>query len=201
VREIEDGVSERLSEYVAALTPGATVRRARVLSSILTDDRIVDASVTITRDGAAEPGDSFALEAGKVARAASPPVTFAAPSYDEASPVAEALVFVDLDLSLSIARRPAAELEPDVRTRFQALLDTTLPGNPIAFSAVLSSVRDPEADPSAARFVADAEQTLVAFEREDGSFQELRAGESWTRPAGVSLVLRRVELHQEGGTA
>lgn len=199
VREIEDGVSTRLSEYAAGLSPGGTVRRARVLSLILSDDRIVDATLTITRDGAAESGDSFTLEAGKVARPADPPVTFLPPTYDETGPTGIALVFVDLDLALSIARQPTTELESDIRTRLQTLLDTAVPGNPIAFSAVLSTIREPGNDPTTARFVAGAQETLLAFEREDGSFQEVRNGESWPMPAGISLVLRRVDLHQPGG--
>lgn len=199
MRDIEDGVSARLSEYVASLTPGATARRARMLSLILADDRIVDASLAITVDGSVEAGDSFVLEVGKAARPANPPVVFAPAVFDRAGPSETALVFVDLQLALSIARLPTDELEPDVRSRLQALLDTALPGNPISFSAVLTAVRDPGNDPTTARFVADVQETLLSFEREDGAFHEVRSGESWTMPAGTSLVLRRVELHHGGG--
>jgi uncharacterized phage protein gp47/JayE len=189
IAEIQDGIRARLVEHARGLAPGSSLRRARLLSMCMGDDRVVDARLTITADGAAVTADTWPLPDGKSASIdEASGVFFEPPTFDEESASDTfALVQVDVDLQVSGLQVTAAVLESALRGRLEGLLGSVQPGQLITFQDVADAVRDD------ASFVLRAADSVVAFDEEGGGFTEVRAGHpGWRMRPGLALQLRAV---------
>lgn len=194
VSEVKDGIASRLGDHVRALSPGASLRRARLLALVLADDRVADASVAITADGTTVGEASWTLATGKAAALASPPVTFGQVSFEEAVESDQfTLVQVDADLGVEGLTVTAAELEPAVRGRLESLLASLQPGATVSFDQIATAVRDDQL------FALRRADSVVHFDLEGGGFTELRDGDpDFTVPPGATVTLRAVRLEEAG---
>ncbi|WP_428264578.1 baseplate J/gp47 family protein [Haliangium sp.] len=192
--EIQDGIRERLVELTRSLAPGGTLRRARLLSLCLGDDRVVDAGVTVTADDSAVSGDTYALPQGKTAMIDEVSgVTFTPPVFDE-EPASDtfAVVQVDVDFEVASPSVPVSALESAMRPKLEQLLAAVQPGATITFQDLADAVRDD------ASFVLRPTNSVAAFDEEGGGFTEIRSAHpGWLMRPGLELRLRSVRVTEE----
>ncbi len=191
--EVRDGVRSRLEEAVRQLAPGGTLRRARLLSTILGDDRIVDATLAVAVDGAAVAGDTYTLPADRAVqldRAAD--ITFAPVAFDDQAEGGPALVPVDVELTITLTGDGATVASSEARAR--TLLD---PAIGAAAQLSVDTVQSVLAAETA--FVALAAGTVVSVEHRPGEFVELRGGDQpFAAPAGATFELRDLDVQEAG---
>lgn len=191
--QLQSEVSARLEGYVRGLAPGDTLRRTRVVSLILQDERIVDTTVTITTDGQALTQDTFTLPAGKAAQPAA--VQFSPVTFDEQPRPGEGPTLqVDADLRASALKGTVDEARKALELRLKALLAELHGGDSLTFERVANALRDPSASAADAKYVLSLPACVLALEGEGGTFSELRQGGTFTLPTGATLTLRKLEL-------
>lgn len=190
---VEAGIERRLSDHLAGLAPGSRIRRARLVSLVMADDRVVDAAVTLVAEGR-EPSDELTLDPDAIVELGD--FKFAAPAFEEAGgPAAavEAQVSILLPVHLvpgvtlaeaTSAIRPAAESH--VRGRGSEA--------PLTVDGLAAAIRD---DSRFALVRADAVITVEV----GGRFRQLTEGAGSYVPAdNETLVIRTLEIEpREGG--
>lgn len=188
VADIQDGVSGRLAEHVRGLGPGETLRRARLLSLAMQDDRIADAKLAVTADGAAVNEDQYTLPPGRTAVLdAIAPVTFGPVVFEAAGAATAVFVRVDADLAVESLGVSLPGLEASLRTVLAAFLGGRRPGDTITFAQLATAIRDDAA------FALRRAESVFVFDTEGGAFTELRDNDpAWTVPANATLELRAV---------
>lgn len=191
IADVQDGIRQRLTEYTQALGPGAVLRRARVLSLVLGDERTVDAAVTISVAASVLSVDAFTLPEGTTA--AIDPATgvqFSPPTFERATHEDTfALVRVDVELVVQALKIEPALVEQKLKPILGKLLGTLQPGQLLTFQDVADAVRDD------ASYVLRSLESLIAFDEEGGGFSEVRAGdEGWPMRPSLRLELRKLRV-------
>jgi Baseplate J-like protein len=194
VEEVEDGGRRRLAAALGSLAPGATLRRARLLSAVLEDARIVDATVEVRVGGSPAAGDAVPLPAGLAVRLdPAADVTFRPAGFEAAPAVGPARQPVDVELSVTLL--DATTSIAAVQSRVRAVL-----GPVLGAAAALSADTVQQTLAGETTFVAAAAATVVAVETAPGGFHELRPGDPpFTVPAGRTLQLRDVAVTDAAG--
>lgn len=193
---VKQGVRDRLTDLVAGVGPGQSIRQARLVSLVLQDERIVDVALTLRAGGQAVSDAVWPVPAGKTARLADQPFSFASPTYeDQADTSAVTLTFVDATIKVQQLAIPGPAIAALVRPRLEALLGQLQPNASLTFPDVLASVRD-ETEATGTRWVVAPNETVVTLEREGGSFGELDRAGGYTVPPATSLVLRQLEVEE-----
>jgi hypothetical protein len=84
--DVKDGITERLVAYARDLAPADVLRRARLVSLAMQDQRVTDAKVAAAADGSPITGDTYTLPTGKTAALDSTaPVTFGTVTFEQAA--------------------------------------------------------------------------------------------------------------------
>ena len=193
IADIKDGITDRLSGYVSGIGPGETVRRAKLLSLVMQDDRVADAALTLTADGSAILGDQYTLEAGKTATLdLGVPVAFGPVAFETASVSTGLFVRVTADLTVEALSVTADGLKSALTPVLEAYLSARSPGDAISFDALATTIRDD------ASFALVRSASVFAFDTEGGSFSEVRDGDlDWIVPANATLELRDVLVSED----
>ena len=189
----QDGVRTRLAAEVQGLGPGGTLRRARLLSAVLGDSRIVDAVIGITAGGAPVTTDSFQVPTDKAVQLdAGSDVTFQPVQYESGAQGGAGLVPVDVRMTLSLL---------DGATSFDAARNRiiTVMGPVFGAASGLGADTVQTALSGETAFVAIAAETVVSVENPPGEFTEARPGDPPIPvPAGGTFQLRDVTATEAG---
>lgn len=191
VEDIRSGVRARLSQLVAPLAPGAQLRRARVLTAILSDPRVLDARLAIRVGGALETQDAIALPQDRAPQLdAQSGVVFAASTSGE-----DALetIAVDLDLTVELLERgwTTQTVQTHVREVLGKVIANLAAGSELSFELVQTHLR------RSTGFALAPVDCVVSLELARTRFVELRAGSTpFALPAGASAQLRDVEVNE-----
>lgn len=191
IEDVKRGVGERLAKHVRGLAPGGTLRRARLVSLVLSDDRVADARITITADGGEVTGDQWSLPTGQAANLDPvDPVAFAPIVFeDEGRDLDAAVVRVEAELAVEGLSTDASALEGRIRTVLSTFLGNLGPGDRIGFDALATAIRDDE------RYALVRGDSVFAFDVEGGTFIELReGGAEWAAPPGATIEVRAVRV-------
>jgi len=196
VVNIQDGVFNRLDAAVKGLAPGGVLRKARLLASLLEDQRIVDVVLSMTADGTPIAGDAFTLPASKSAKIEKSGVSFDKIRFEtEPSGGGPRTTQVDLDFVVAITDDSITDtsaLEPVVRVALAPLLKNLGPGGSLSFDAVLDALR------SDTRFVVSAASSSLELVLDTGAFTELRNSDSpYVLAEAETLNLRAVRLSKD----
>lgn len=190
LNQLLDSLADRLGGHLSALPPGATVRRAQLLSLALQDERVVDASIYLVREGVEseemELGDGEVLEVTTVA--------FDPVDFEDASdgPVQPAVVGAVLPLLLEPGV-PLAEATEAVRLALEAHLADRGPGSPLTVDALAAAVRDDS------RYALVRDEALVTIESGERFLQLTDGVGSYAPVAGEAMVLGDLQVTDAGG--
>lgn len=190
IADIKDGITERLRAYVAGIGPGETLRRTRLLTLIMEDDRVADAGLAVTADGGTVAGDQYTLEAGKTAALDSlSPVAFGPVTFETAAPVTGIFVRLTADLTVDSLAVTVEGLKSSLTAVLDTFAGARQPGDAISFDQLATTIRDDAA------FALVRAASVFAFDTEGGAFTELRENDpAWTMPANATLELRDVSV-------
>ncbi|MBV7335204.1 hypothetical protein KFU94_44585 [Chloroflexi bacterium TSY] len=193
VADIKDGITSRLSEYTRNLGPNGTLRLKRLVTLVLQDEAVVDATIAVTADGVPINEETWTLPTGQTATVNSlTPVTFGTAQFDAA--VADGppiLIQVDADLSVTSLDIGVESLQATISTILESLLSNLQPGATITFDQIATAIRD---DDTFALMRADS---VIVFDQEGGGFTELRDNDpAFTMPPGSTLQVRAVRIEE-----
>jgi hypothetical protein len=193
VEDIKSGIRERLTVYAQDLGPGDTLRKARIVSLILQDNRIADARVTVTVDGTAVAADTYVFPAGKVA-ALDPvdPVVFGPIAFQGVASGQPVSIQVDAAIAATSLTIPASALETFLRGKLQTFTGSRAAGVGVTFDAVAGALRDDT------KFAMVRSRSTVTFDAEGGGFTELRDnGPAFTVPPNSAFTVRNVRVTED----
>lgn len=197
---VKRGVEERLAGFIAAIGPGQSIRRARLISLVLQDERIADVALVMQAAGQPVTDTAWTAPQGKTAELdRSTPFTFSTPTYEDRPATGSVtLAYVDVTVHLQQRSLDTPALVALLRPRLEQLLGRLLPGASLTFAALLDALRDEAEASGSIRWVVATAGTVVTIEVEGGAFSELDRAGGYTVPPAVTLVLRTLEL--EGPT-
>lgn len=186
---------ERLAGYLGGVSPGGAVRRAKLLSLVLQDDRVVDAAVTLLPQGA-PAAEELTLESGKILEVVRP-FEFPAPTFEQqpgAQPAVTSTANLDLPLRL-VAGVTQAQAQAAIGLAVDAFLATRGPEAPVSVDRLVAAVRDDT------RYAIVRAEALLTLETHDGRFMQLTDGTGEYVPAANETVRKgTVALEvREGG--
>ncbi|HEX8001079.1 MAG TPA: hypothetical protein VF519_00120 [Mycobacteriales bacterium] len=180
-KAISDGAAERVRAVLAAVPPGGKVRRAQLVTAVLQDARLVDASVTLTPQGGAaaeeyQVPDGGVLEPGTVA-VTKLDTEIAAGTVSTTSRVD---VMLPVHLVSGVTR---ADAEAAATSRLDGYLATVAPDKPLTADALLSAVADNT------RYGAVRAETVVTVSAGD-RFLQLTDGQGTYQPLPGETMAR-----------
>jgi uncharacterized phage protein gp47/JayE len=170
IASLTHGVEERLAAYLSGISPGGTVRRAKLLALVLQDERIADASVSLLPQGA-PAAEELSLDSGQVLELIRP-FTFAPPTY-EGQPGAAPAVTSTASLSLPIrlvAGVTQAEAQDAINRALDGFLATRGPEAPVTVDRLVAHIRDDT------RYAVVRQDVLLTMETYDRRFRQLTDG-------------------------
>lgn len=172
-------VQTTLSGALNAITPGGAVRRGPMLSTLLADSRILDATILMSLDGG-PPAESAQLADGSALAVGT--FTFP-PAATETEAVAPA-VQADVEIPIILAgAATATEAQDALRLAVESYL-VTPPSGGLTVDAMIGAVRDET------RYAVVREGVSVTFEA-DGRFIRLTDGQgSYVLLQGQTVTLR-----------
>ena len=190
ISDIQDGITERLSDYVRGVGPGETLRRARVLLLVMQDERVADATITIAAEGATVTADQYTLAAGKTATLDGvTPVAFGPVTFEEEGAATGVFVRVTAELTVESLTVTVDGLKTALTAVLESFAAQQNPGDTITFDQLATTTRDD------ASFALVRSASVFAFDTEGGAFTELRENDpAWTVPANATLELRDVQI-------
>jgi uncharacterized phage protein gp47/JayE len=192
LKQVQDGVEDRLAGYLQGLAPDGKARSAKLAAMALQDERISDISLTLTPDvTAADYTPAAMLDITR-------PFTFTPPQYEQdpgSAPASVAAVTISLPLHL-VAGVSLEEAEAAIQLAIDAYLASRGPDQPLTVDSFLAAIRDDS------RFAAVRSETLVTVENASGQFLQLSDGLGSYIPApneslqksGVEIQVREGEL-------
>lgn len=178
---LKDAVTGRVTGFLRAVAPGGTVRRAQLAALVLSDDRIVDATLQLLPEGR-DATETLVLSGGQVLELSGveyDPVAAesAAPAGATTSTVS-AVLPVHLLPGVTEAAATAA-----INAAFDGLLSTRAPGAPLTVDGLAATIRD---DTRYVLVRSDAQVTVEAGER----FLQLTDGVGSYEPAAGETLRR-----------
>ena len=153
----------RLVDALNATPPGGTVRRSRLISIALQDERIVDATITLIPAGGSETTE-LTLPTGEVLTTVTP-IQFATPKTEE---VVSRTVDVIVSATLPVHLTPGttqAEVSQAINNAFAGHLSTRTAELPLTLDSVAAAIRDDT------RFALIRTDATVVVEAVDRFFQ------------------------------
>jgi len=187
--ELTAALRTRLSVFLAAALPGATIRRGRLVAIALEDARIADARIVLVPANGAET-EELTLGAGEVIEART--ISFPPPGAERAGTRPPARVTVSLPLHL-VAGVTAVEARNVIQLALAAHLGSRAPGRGLTLDGIAAAVRDDT------RFAVVRKEALVTVERGDRFVQLADLRGSFEPQAGEPLELAALELDVREG--
>lgn len=188
---LETDLEKRLADYLTSVSPGGGVRRAKLSSLALQDNRISDAKVVLVPDVGDETED-LSLDPGQVLDVVRP---FSFPSpRTETTPPAAAAGKVGARLPIHLAAGvTAANATSAIQLAVQSHVSTRKPDAPLTVDSLLAGIRDDS------RYAAVRKEVLVTVES-NGRFLQLTDGTGAYTPAvGETLQKGDVQIEVREG--
>ncbi len=189
---LEKDLEKRLADYLKSVGAGATVRRAKLASLALQDDRIADAKIVLVPDKGTATED-LSLDAGQVIDLVQP-FSFPSPKTEQASATpAAATVGATIPVHL-VGDTTAAAATGSINSAIERHLKTRKPDAPLTVDGLLAAIRDD------AHYAAIRKEVLVTVEG-GGRFLQLTDGTGAYTPAiGETLTKGDIQIDvREGG--
>ncbi len=180
----------RLEQYLTALAPGATARRAKLSALALEDDRIVDAQIALVAGGV--ESEELTLGDGEVLDVTA--FEFPPPAFETAAegPLAPAVVGAVLPLLLETGVS-LAEARSAIEPAYAAHLDSRGPDATLDVDGLVAAIRDDS------RFALVRADVLVTVES-GGRFLQLTDGAgAYTPQAGEILIAGTIDIEDRTG--
>nr|WP_245215781.1 baseplate J/gp47 family protein [Pararoseomonas baculiformis] len=140
---LQSGIEAALRAHVAALGPGAELRRSQLLRLALQDPRVTDATVSIRSDDPAAPeAEQLTLPGDTVAELQA--VTFAPPAFEQApgdTPPSRAVAGAVLPV-LPAPGITMEEVRGAIASAVAAHLATRAPDRPLTLDSLAAAIRD-----------------------------------------------------------
>jgi uncharacterized phage protein gp47/JayE len=192
VTQIHRAAQQTLVAEVGQRGVGEKIRNRALTASILDDDRIVDAIITLkVKDGAAAaPGEDFQPDAGASVQLLPENVSFAADQFDKPLDVNERIA-VDVRASVPaepVPGVPIAAVKTEVETRLKAFFDNLSAGTSIDIAAILTALR------SDTRYAIDPLKLRVTLTAADQFVQITQGGALFTVQPQQTFNIASVEL-------
>ncbi|HZN07039.1 MAG TPA: baseplate J/gp47 family protein [Pyrinomonadaceae bacterium] len=157
---LKTALQEKLTKALNDTPPGGTVRRARLLSLVMEDPRIIDARVFLTPEGGAE-AEELTLTPGEVISVVTP-IQFSEPQTEVAiTTTVDVQVSAVLPVHLTPGTTQAQATEA-ITNAFNSHLTTRASDTPLTLDGVAAAIRD---DSRFALVRADAIITVESGER------------------------------------
>ncbi|MEX2262655.1 MAG: baseplate J/gp47 family protein [Bryobacteraceae bacterium] len=190
VEDIKSGITERLSNFARHLGPGETLRTSRLIALALEDDRIVEAKIAATADGAPISGDSYILPTGKAAALDSTaPVTFGGIAFEQSAGTQTVVVHLDAEIEATSLSLDRSALETQLKAALDTFAGGLQPGAPVTFDNLAGAVRDD------AKYAMVRSRTVFAFDEEGGGFTELRDNDpAYSAPLNSTVQVRALRI-------
>jgi uncharacterized phage protein gp47/JayE len=192
IDDVQDGIGERFVSYVQTLGPGETLRKARLISLILEDPLVADATVRISADGAEISGDSWVLPDNKVASVdQSNPVTFLPAAFESAAAQAAVAIQLHAYCVTSTLAITADALKTQLRAALTTFAATLNPSTSVTFDQLAAVIRKDAA------FTLDRAGSIFTFEQTGGMSTEVRDnGPAFTLPPLFNLTVGTIETSE-----
>ncbi len=189
ISDIEDGVGERLIAYVQNLGPGEMLRKAQLLSVILQDARVADATVKSSADGTEITGDAWVLPDNKAASIdQANPVTFEPVVFESAAALGSIALQLHAYVTATALTGSVDDLKTHVRTALTGFIATLNPSSSVSFDQLAAAIRND------AVFAMARSATVFTFEQVGGLSAEVRDnGPPFTLPPLFTLTIGAVE--------
>lgn len=191
---LESSLQGRLTDFLRAVPPGGSVRRAQLAALALQDTRIVDAQLFVAPQGGTE-SDSLALATGEVLDVGA--ISFSPAPVAEA-PAAPPPRTVNVSALLPVHLMPgvtAAQASGAIELALDSFLRSRRPDAPLTVDALAAAIRD---DSRFALVRGDVQVTVQS----NGSFLQLTDGVGTYAPA-ANETLRKdaVDVDPREGSA
>ena len=193
VADIKDGITSRIREYARDLGPGATLRTSRLMSLVMQDENIVDATIAVSADGTPVEGETWNLPTGKTASLGTSPVTFGDIQFEQAATDGQfVLVHVDADLVVTDLSVTVEALKATITGVLSSMFSGVQPGATVGFDQIATAIRNDE------QFVLVRAESVVVFDQEGGGFTELRDNDpAFSVPASSTLAVRNITIQEQ----
>lgn len=185
---VKTGIEQRLVDYLESLPPDGMVRPARMTALIMQDERVIDATATLSPDVAGQVLDAV-VEVNSV--------SFGTPEY-ELSPAASPATTADITIDLPILLVTGTS-EDQAKDAIEAIVITHLASRnqaqPLTVNNLLDSIRNDSL------FAAVRAEALVTVEDSGGLFQQLSDDlNSYTPTINETLQLVGLNLDLREGS-
>ena len=192
IASISAGAVERVTAVLAATPPGGKVRRAQLVTAVLQDARLVDATVTLKPQGGAA-AEEHQLPSGAVLDVGDVTVT----AFDTEVPSGTVSSTARVDVMLPVHLKTGvtqANAEAAVTATLDGYLAQVAPDKPLTVDALLAAVRDES------RFGAVRSEVVVTVTTGD-RFLQLTDGQGSYQPApGESMARGTLSLDVREGS-
>ncbi len=164
---INSAIEASLREYLTSLPPGGKARRAQLLKLVLADERVSDATVTLTPQGASAV-DELQLPADTIIEVTS--MSFTPPTYEVEDLTAAAVSTVSAYLPIHLAAGISlAQAISAITPAFDSYLAARAPSSPLDVDSLAAAIRDDS------RFALVRNEVIVTVEG-GGRFLQLTDG-------------------------
>jgi uncharacterized phage protein gp47/JayE len=190
IADIEQGISERFVTYIQTLGPGETLRTTQLLTLILQDTRIADASVKSNADGTEIGSDTWVLPDNKAASVDQVnPVAFAPVTFESASAAGSVPLQLHCYITANDAAGSVENLKVQLRAALTAFIATINPSSGVSFDQIATAIRND------AVFTLARSTTVFTFEQTGGLSTEVRDnGLPFTFPPLFTITVGTVEV-------
>lgn len=182
-------VQDTLTKALNSIPPGGAVRRGPLLSALLADSRILDATILMSLDGGPE-GESAQLADGSALEVGTFTFPPAATETETAAPAVQADIEIPIVL---VGTTTAAEAQDALRLAVESYLATP-PAGGITVDGMIGAVRDET------RYAVLREDVTATFEAA-GRFIRLTDGQgSYVLLQGQTVTLRTFTANVQEGS-
>ncbi|MEA2932076.1 MAG: hypothetical protein QOI56_861 [Actinomycetota bacterium] len=192
-----EGLHRRIQRDLAALAGrtgvGQKLRAAQVVSTVLADERVVDAVVTLGAKGGApgSPGADFQAPEGTIVVLEPDDITFATDRFEQAPPDGSATVAVTVQATIvaaPVGGTTADEVRRRLTDKLTALVQTLRPGTRVDADVALAALRDD------ARYQIDPLKLRVVFTLGDQFVEVAQGGPAFTAQPSQTFTVSGVEV-------
>jgi len=192
---LQSDAEERISDYLAGLSPGGKARSSRLVSLVMEDSRVADAVVTLIPEQGVETPD-LSLDKDQVLKV-NRPFTFSPPLFEEAPAGTETTTaFVSALLPLRLEPGVTlAEAQDAIILAGDGYLALRVPGSPLTVDGLAAAVRDET------RYALVRDEVIVTVECGDRFFQLTDGVGEYNPQTGQTLTRKTFDVTPREGSA
>jgi uncharacterized phage protein gp47/JayE len=192
IEQIHDGVRRTLAGLVTKAGVGQKIRTGPLVSAVLADERIVDASIRLGRKGdePAPPGADFEPPVDTIAELAEQDVSFEPDTFEQALPAGAEEIPVAVEALVPVTPQtgvPLGAIQSQIQSRLADFVAALSPGTEVDAGAVLKTLRDD------AKYQIDPLGLKVTFSVDDQFAEVVQAGPSFRVEPGQVFSVTSVQ--------